>query len=177
MVGVEAPVAPLDAVPRLVVVGGLVDLERDEGAVQSYGIEFALDELAGDAVEERVERREAVEEREHAALGEDARQRPKKLAHVLVALGVRVEEDRVVSVASMACSTRPHAGAATVEVCKTSAGHARRRRARTRLIPSTMPARGPRRKVTPAHFSGNASTRFSTSGCGSITQCAAIRDE
>jgi len=93
VVGVEAPVAPPDAVPRFVVVGGLVDLERDEGAVQSYGIEFALDELARDAVEERVEGREAVEEREDAALGEDARQRPKKLAHVLVALGVRVEED------------------------------------------------------------------------------------
>ena len=93
MVGVEAPVAPPDAVPRFVVVRGLVDLERDEGAVQSYGIEFALDELAGDAVEERVEGREAVEEREHSALVEDARQRPKKLAHVLVALRVRVEED------------------------------------------------------------------------------------
>ena len=44
MVGVEAPVAPLDAVPRLFVVRGLVDLERDEVAVQSYGIEFALDD-------------------------------------------------------------------------------------------------------------------------------------
>ena len=44
-------------------------------------------------MEERVEGREAVEEREHAALGEDARQRAEELAHVLVALGVRVEED------------------------------------------------------------------------------------
>ena len=175
MVGVEAPVAPPDAVPRFVVVRGLVDLEGDEVAVQSYGIEFALDELAGDAVEERVERREAVEEREHAALGEDARQRPKKLAHVLVALGVRVEEDlrgecRVDGVRALSPPRRRSDGEVTGRRALTASKGPNASSLNDSCHVSRL-------NVTPAHFSGNASTRLKTSGCGSITQCAAILDE
>ena len=137
MVGVEAPVAPPDAVPRLVVVGGLVDLERDEGAVQSYGIEFALDELAGDAVEERVERREAVEEREHAPL-RDARQRLKTAACPR-ALGVRVGVICVVSVASMACALSPPRRRSDGEVTGRWARTARRARTPVPADPAASP--------------------------------------
>ena len=175
MVGVEAPVAPPDAVPRFVVVGGLVDLERDEVAVQSYGIEFALDELAGDAVEERVEGREAVEEREDAALGEDARQRAEELPHVLVALGVRVEEDlrgecRVDGVRTLSPPRRRSDGEVTGRWALTASKG-------PNVSSLNDSCHVSRLKVTPAHFSGNASTRFSTSGCGSMTQCSEILAE
>ena len=160
------------AATRRVVVRGLVEASSGTKAQSSpCRIELALDELAGDAEEERVEGREAVEEREDAALGEDARQRPKKLAHVLVGR-VRVEEVRVV----------------TRRRSSSLAGGRHRRDAR--MVHGTLGTHGvegPRaHPLTTCHVSrlnvsrpllGNASTRFSTSGCGSMTQCAAILEE